>query len=50
VIYINKGGIWLMALVVIEGLDGAGSSTQVDLLIKYLQAIGKKVDVSFSKL
>lgn len=32
-----------MALIVIEGLDGAGSSTQVNLLSNYLKSIGKKV-------
>lgn len=38
------GGKLLMSLIVIEGLDGAGSSTQVNLLIEYLKSIGKKVD------
>ncbi len=33
-----------MAFIVIEGLDGAGKSTQVDLLTKYLQSAGKNVE------
>jgi len=33
-----------MAFIVIEGLDGAGKSTQVDLLSRYLQSEGKRVE------
>ena len=33
-----------MAFIVIEGLDGAGKSTQVELLSKYLQSEGKNVE------
>ena len=33
-----------MAFIVIEGLDGAGKSTQVELLSKYLQTEGKSVE------
>ena len=33
-----------MAFIVIEGLDGAGKSTQVELLSKYLQSVGKEVE------
>ena len=33
-----------MACIVIEGLDGAGKSTQVELLSKYLQSEGKSVE------
>ncbi|MBO7572195.1 MAG: dTMP kinase [Bacteroidales bacterium] len=33
-----------MAFIVIEGLDGAGKSTQVDLLSRYLQSEGKNVE------
>lgn len=33
-----------MAFIVIEGLDGAGKSTQVELLSKYLQSEGKSVE------
>jgi dTMP kinase len=33
-----------MAFIVIEGLDGAGKSTQVDLLSRYLQSEGKTVE------
>ncbi len=33
-----------MAFIVIEGLDGAGKTTQVDLLTKYLQSNGKNVE------
>jgi dTMP kinase len=32
-----------MKLIVIEGLDGAGKSTQVELLRQYIEAKGKKV-------
>lgn len=33
-----------MSLIVIEGLDGAGSSTQCEMLIEYLKHKGKNVD------
>ncbi|MEN4099717.1 MAG: dTMP kinase [Anaerolineaceae bacterium] len=38
-----KKGIFKGKLIIVEGIDGSGKSTQIDLLFKWLQAMGKSV-------